>query len=38
MNYRLSDKLRDPKTLLEICDFGIANPILATNCVAEILE
>ena len=38
MNYRLSDKLRDPKTIIDICDYGIANPGLATNCIAEILE
>lgn len=38
MNYRLSDKLRDPKTIIEICDYGISHPELATNCIAEILE
>lgn len=35
---RLSDQLHDPKTLADICDFGIANPFLSTNCIAEILE
>lgn len=38
MNYRLADKLADPKTLLEIVDEGIKNNELATNCFAELLE
>jgi len=38
MNYRLSDRLSDPKTLMQIVDEGIANPDLATNAIAEILE
>jgi len=38
MNYRLSDKLRDPKTMIEICDYGLENPDLATCCIAELLE
>lgn len=38
MNYRLSDKLADPKTLIQIVDEGIANPELATNAVAEVLQ
>lgn len=38
MNFRLSDKLSDPKTLMQIVDEGIANPDLATNAIAEILE
>ena len=38
MNYRLSDKLRDPKTLIQLVDEGINNPEVATNAIAEILE
>jgi hypothetical protein len=38
MEYRLSDKLSDPKKLIEICDEGIRNPVVATNCIAELLE
>ena len=38
MNFRLSDRLSDPKTLMQIVDEGIANPDLATNAIAEILE
>lgn len=38
MNYRLSDRLADPKTMIEICDAGIENADLATNAIAEILE
>lgn len=38
MAYRLSDKLSDPKTLLEVCEFAIANPELSTNAIAECLE
>jgi hypothetical protein len=38
MNYRLSDKLADPKTMIQLIDEGIANPDLATNVIAEILE
>ena len=37
MNFRLSDRLSDPKTLMQIVDEGIANPDLATNAIAEIL-
>jgi len=38
MNYRLSDKLADPKTLIQLVDEGINNPEIATNAIAEILE
>lgn len=38
MNYRLGDRLPDPKKMIDICDFGIANPDLATCALAECLE
>jgi len=38
MMTRLSEQLHDPKTLMDIADFGIENPLLATNAIAEILE
>jgi small subunit ribosomal protein S29 len=38
MNYRLANKLPEPRTIMDICNFGIENPVLATNCIAEILE
>lgn len=38
MQYRLSDTLKDPKTILEIVNAGIERPDLATNAIAEILE
>jgi hypothetical protein len=38
MNYRLSDKLPDPKKLMDIIDQGILDPELATNAFAEVLE
>lgn len=38
MNYRLSDKLADPKLLIQIVEEGIINPEIATNAIAEILE
>ena len=38
MNYRLSDKLRDPKKLIEIVEAGIENPEIATCAFAEVLE
>ena len=38
MNYRLSDKLADPKTLMQLVNEGRANPELATNVIAEVLE
>ena len=38
MNYRLADKLPDPKKLIELVDYGIENPEVATNVVAEVLE
>lgn len=38
MNYRLSDRLADPKTMIELIDEGINNPELATNVIAEVLE
>ena len=38
MNYRLSDKLGDPKKLIEIAQMGAADPELATNAFAELLH
>ncbi len=38
MNYRLSDKLADPKLLIQIVEEGINNPEIATNAIAEVLE
>ena len=38
MNYKLSDKLSDPKTLMQVVEYGINNPELATNAIAEVLE
>ena len=38
LDYRLSDKCSDPKKLIDIVEAGIADPILATNAIAEILE
>ena len=38
MNYRLSDKLSDPKKLIEIVEAGIENPEIATCAFAEVLE
>jgi hypothetical protein len=38
MRYRLSDKLPDPKKLIDIAEFGLENEDLATNCIAEILD
>lgn len=38
MSHRLSDKLTDPKKLIEIAEFGIQNPELSTNAFAELLE
>ena len=38
MNYRLGDRLADPKKLIEVCDYGIQNPDMATCAIAEVLE
>lgn len=38
MDYRLSDKLPDPKKLIEIAEMGVREPELATNCFAELLN
>lgn len=38
MNVRCADKLPNPKKLIDIVDFGINNPDLATCCFGEILE
>lgn len=38
MEYRLSDKLPDPKLLLDIVEAGIENPEVATCAFAEVLE
>lgn len=36
--YRLSDKCADPKKIIDIIDTAIADPMLATNAIAEVLE
>lgn len=38
MNYRLSDKLPEPKKLIEIAQMGVDNPEIATNAFAELLN
>jgi small subunit ribosomal protein S29 len=38
LNYRLSDKLRDPKKLIEIVDEGIRNPEVSISAFGEVLE
>ena len=38
MDYTLKDKCPAPKTLLDIAEAGIADPNLATNAIAELLE
>ena len=38
MDYRLADKLKDPKKLIELVDAGIEDPEVATCALAEILE
>jgi hypothetical protein len=38
LEYRVSDKCPDPKTLMDIINTGVADPMLATNAIAEILE
>jgi len=38
MNTRCSEKLPDPKKLIDIIDLGIMDPELATSCFGEILE
>lgn len=38
MDYRLSDKLRDPKKLIEIAQMGVDNAEVATNAFAELLN
>ena len=38
MNYRLSDKLRDPKTLYEIAEAGVKDAEVATNAFGELLN
>lgn len=40
MDYRLSDRLRDPKKMIDICDYAIKHrdANLATNALAECLE
>lgn len=38
MNTRCGEKLPDPKKLIDIIDFGIMDPELATSCFAEVLE
>lgn len=38
MNVRCSDKVPNPKKLIDIVDYGISNPDLATSCFGELLE
>lgn len=38
LDYTLKDKCPAPKTLLDIAEAGIADPNLATNAIAELLE
>ena len=38
MNYRLADKLSDPKKLYEIAHAGASDPELATNALGELLN
>jgi len=38
MKYRLSDKLRDPKKLIEIAEAGANDREVATNAFAELLN
>lgn len=38
MNYRLADRLPNPKKLIDIVNIGITQPELSTNAFAEILE
>lgn len=38
LNYRLGDKLRDPKKLIEIVDAGIEDPEVSVCAIAEVLE
>ena len=37
-DYRLSDKCSDPKKMIDVVNAGIADPKLATNAIAEVLE
>jgi hypothetical protein len=36
--YRIADVCPDPKKIMDIIDAGTADPMLATNAIAEILE
>lgn len=38
MKVRCSDKLPNPKKLIDIADFGIKTPDLATSAFGELLE
>jgi small subunit ribosomal protein S29 len=38
LNYRLSDKLRDPKKLIDIVDAGINDPEISVSAFGEVLE
>lgn len=38
MSVRCSDKLKDPKKVMDIIKFGIENPDLATSCLGELLQ
>lgn len=38
MDYRLSDKLSEPKKLIDIVEAGIENSEIATCAFAEVLE
>lgn len=38
MDYRMKDKLPEPKKLMEVVDMGLEDPKLSTNAFAEVLE
>jgi hypothetical protein len=38
MNIRCSTRILAPKKMLDLVDFGINNPDLATSCLGEVLE
>ena len=38
MDFKLSDKLRDPVKLVEIAEAGANDPVLATNAFGELLN
>ena len=38
LRYRLGDTVKDPKKIMDIIEGGIADPMLATNAIAEVYE